>query len=247
MGVRLIVEVLDRYHGEAHRKLWLAAFAESANDKTRQGWPPREELASRADVSPSRASNIATALIGEGVLRRDRGGNRSGPAKYTLLELTPVGVLKKGSPKTHSSGPGKGSPSTNPQPQVKGSRDPGKGSRSTPQPAETGSLPLKSIPLINTPPARKRAEYDDPAWREFWLAYPRKTAKRTAWRAWLSAMNRDADPAAVVKAAIAYATERGGQDPNYTKHPATWLNGDCWLDERERDSHAEREWTGWQE
>ena len=28
-----------------------------------------------------------------------------------------------------------------------------------------------------------------------------------------------------------YAAERKDQDPKYTKHPATWLNGGCWEDE----------------
>src|SRR6266550_4253034 len=32
-------------------------------------------------------------------------------------------------------------------------------------------------------------------------------------------------------AAKRYAAQRASQDPQFTKMPATWLNGDCWLDE----------------
>ena len=28
---------------------------------------------------------------------------------------------------------------------------------------------------------------------------------------------------------------RAGEDPRYTKHPATWLNGNCWEDEPSGD------------
>jgi hypothetical protein len=28
-----------------------------------------------------------------------------------------------------------------------------------------------------------------------------------------------------------YAAAQDGKDPTYIKHPATWLNGKCWLDE----------------
>jgi hypothetical protein len=35
----------------------------------------------------------------------------------------------------------------------------------------------------------------------------------------------------MVDAAQAYARERHGQDPQYTKYPATWLNKGCYDDE----------------
>lgn len=255
MGIRLIVEALDHYHGEAHRKLWLVAFAEQANDKTRQGWPPRDLLARRAETSPSRASHIATELVGEGVLRRDGGGNRGSRAKYTMLPLAPPGEQKgapsthpkgtvKGAPSAHSSARGKGAPSTHPKPQLKGARDGIKGARSSPLPAGTGSLPLKSIPLISTSPSRKREEYDDPAFAEFWDAYPRKVSKRPAWRAWLAETGRGADPVKIAKAALRYAEQRAGQPDKFTAHPATWLNQGRYDDE-DAAMPAERDDDSW--
>jgi hypothetical protein len=255
VGVRLIVEALDYYHGEAHRKLWLVAFAEQANDKTRQGWPPRDLLARRADTSPSRASHIATELVGEGVLRRDGGGNRGGRSKYTMMRLAPAGEKKgapsthpkdtvKGAPSAHSSEAGKGAPGTHPKPQVKGARSGVKGARPSPPPAGTRPITLKSIPLTNPSSSRKREEYDDPAFAEFWNAYPRKVGKRAAWKAYLAAAGRGTDPAKIAKAALRYAEQRAGQPDKFTAHPATWLNQGRYDDE-DTTMPAERDDDSW--
>ena len=64
MGVKLMVEVLDRYHGP--HKLWLVGFAEQANEVTRVGWPRRDLLARRADVTVWHSSHIAAELAAEG-------------------------------------------------------------------------------------------------------------------------------------------------------------------------------------
>jgi len=91
MGIRLVSEVLDHYHGPDVRKLWLLAWAEKANDGTRAGWPTREVLARRTGKSPSRVSHIAEELVSEGVLKRDGGGHRGGPARFIMLPLAAAG------------------------------------------------------------------------------------------------------------------------------------------------------------
>ncbi len=53
-----------------------------------------------------------------------------------------------------------------------------------------------------------------------------------AFKAYCAAMNKKlATPADLLSGAMRYAAERSGQDPKYTKHPATWLNSGCWSDE----------------
>jgi hypothetical protein len=100
VSIQLVVEVLDHYHGPRPRKLWLIAFAESANDSTRAGWLPRYRLAHRVDVSESRASKIAAELVAEGIIKRDGGGYHGSPARYVLL---PLAGTPKGDTKAHSS------------------------------------------------------------------------------------------------------------------------------------------------
>ena len=90
MGVRLMIEVLDHYHGPPRSKLWLLAFAESARDSTRRGWARRYKLAHRADVSGSRASHIATALIAAALAPLSCGAHSSAimaPATCTIRAL----------------------------------------------------------------------------------------------------------------------------------------------------------------
>ena len=35
----------------------------------------------------------------------------------------------------------------------------------------------------------------------------------------------------LIEATKHYAAQMAGKDSQYIKHPATWLNGKCWLDE----------------
>lgn len=146
MGIRLVTEILDRYHGPDGRKLWLLAWAEKANDRTRAGWPTREVLAHRTGRSPSRVSHISDELVAEGVLKRDGGGNRGGPARFILL---PLSTPEKGALWAHpfeegedAGAPASGQTSKGAESPRKGAESEGKGAHPSPPPAKTGSLPL---------------------------------------------------------------------------------------------------------
>ena len=78
---------------------------------------------------------------------------------------------------------------------------------------------------------RRSAADDGEAFDRFWAAYPRRVAKEAARKAYGKAIERGATDAALLAGAQRYAAERKDQDPKYTKHPATWLNGGCWEDE----------------
>jgi len=148
MGIRLVVEVLDSYHGSAIKKLWLLAFAEKASDKTRQGWPGREVLAHRADVSQSRASNLATELVRDGVVKRVGGGGRNrGAAMYELLPLDPgdpVDNSSQGAPRTNPDNTPQSSPRPNPERTPQGSESRPQGSESGPQGSAVSPLPAET-------------------------------------------------------------------------------------------------------
>jgi AraC-like DNA-binding protein len=65
----------------------------------------------------------------------------------------------------------------------------------------------------------------------FYGAYPRKVAKAAALKAFAKAVENGIAAETLIAGAQRYAVERKDQDPKYTKHPATWLNGGCWEDE----------------
>lgn len=120
------------------------------------------------------------------------------------------------------------------------------------------SVPFPSVPLQRTtsaPPVqatvtRIHADRDDepeplpgfttaarpkPArpdrFADFWKTYPRKKAKGNAEKSWTKAIEDGVDPQLIIDAALVYRMERNGQDPQFTKLPATWLNQRCWEDE----------------
>jgi 5-methylcytosine-specific restriction endonuclease McrA len=68
----------------------------------------------------------------------------------------------------------------------------------------------------------------DPLFDEFWAAYPRKTDKGNARKAWTKAVKKR-EPQAIITAAAAYAATK--PDPKFTAHPSTWLNGERWDDQ----------------
>ena len=61
---------------------------------------------------------------------------------------------------------------------------------------------------------------------EFWNAYPKKVDKAKAFRAFKSALGR-ATFEDILAGVIAYRNDPK-RNPDYTKYPATWLNGDAW-------------------
>lgn len=66
---------------------------------------------------------------------------------------------------------------------------------------------------------------------EFWSIYPRRVAKLAAKKAWDRAIKNGSSPDIIIAGAHRYARERRQAEDRYTKHPATWLNGGCWMDD----------------
>ncbi|MFI0897721.1 helix-turn-helix domain-containing protein [Streptomyces sp. NPDC020983] len=99
-------------------------------------------------------------------------------------------------------------------------------------PAGAGSLGGALIfDLAGNEVTTRPAAEDLTAFGDFWLLYPKKRDRAAALKAWKAAVAAGADPARITEGARQYANERAGQDPKYTKYPATWLNKGCWDDE----------------
>lgn len=92
-----------------------------------------------------------------------------------------------------------------------------------------------------TLPEQSRADSKSPCsppkeagqgFERFWDAFPkrRRTAKAKALEAWNRAVKL-ASPDDLVRAAVEYAESEVGRG-EYVKMPSSWLNGQCWLDDR---------------
>lgn len=90
--------------------------------------------------------------------------------------------------------------------------------------------PIHKTKRVNNPPiVPPRGDVSD-GFAAFWQAYPRKVGKGQAEKAYAKAL-KAADHETIMAACQRYAAERAGQDQQYTRNPATWLNGQGWLDE----------------
>lgn len=92
----------------------------------------------------------------------------------------------------------------------------GGGSADDPKPINE---PINKEPIKDS----RAREFD-----RFWQAYPRKTAKGAAERAWDKAA-RVTQPSTIIAAVEASVWP---VDPQFIPHPATWLNQKRWLDEK---------------
>lgn len=77
---------------------------------------------------------------------------------------------------------------------------------------------------------------DDKNFEAWWACWDRAGTKRGkghAKRAYRRAIGSGADHGQLCRAVTAYMrwTEARGDEPDKIKHPATWLNAECWLDE----------------
>jgi len=66
--------------------------------------------------------------------------------------------------------------------------------------------------------------------QQFWPVYPRRVGKGQALKAFRAARKQN-DLETIMAGVRRYAASRQGENPEYTKHASTWLNGQCWLDE----------------
>lgn len=77
-------------------------------------------------------------------------------------------------------------------------------------------------------------EIDD-RFDEFWNAYDHKVGRKKAESAYRAALKKSGvtDDLLIAAATSYVAWQRSeGKHPKYTKHPATWLHGEHWTDER---------------
>ena len=118
MSIKLMVEVLDHYHGPHARKLWLLAWAEKVpDDGSRTGYCKREVLVARLGRSPSRVSGIARELEDEGVTKRLGGGVWGRATVYELLPLAAVQGQLRADP---TQGQPRADPTAEPRPHSQG-------------------------------------------------------------------------------------------------------------------------------
>lgn len=96
-----------------------------------------------------------------------------------------------------------------------------------PDPTNNNTSSSTAPPSTDRQP--KPGSDDDPLFVRFWAAYPRRIGKGQARKAWATAIKKT-DPELIITAAGDFTSRRGNEDPKFTPHPSTWLNGERWND-----------------
>lgn len=89
-------------------------------------------------------------------------------------------------------------------------------------------------PIFNEDPMNEVKTPSTTHFDEFWKAYPRKKDKGHARKAWDKAV-KTTNSAVIVAAAVQFRQwcDQEENEARFIPYPATWLNGERWLDERD--------------
>jgi hypothetical protein len=90
-----------------------------------------------------------------------------------------------------------------------------------------GVLTTKERKKERLSPPSNAAIDADPDFIRFWSGYPKKKQKGDARKAWVAALKKTT--ADVILQAL--EKHEFNPDQQYRPYPASWLNGECWLDE----------------
>ena len=183
-------------------KLVLLALADHANDDG-ECWPGMKRIAEKCGMSARQVSNHVTNLQQAGLISTSR--RCRDDHKYSTY-LYQLNLTSSGS----------GVPV-------------GQRKSASSGPAEVGFRAEPSLENRQLEPSLSSSSVDD-GFAEFWAIYPRKVGKGAARKAWNKA-RKTATTEQIVAGCNLYASLRRKQDPQYTAHPATWLNAERWLDD----------------
>lgn len=181
-----------------------------ANKKSWQCFPSRETIIEKAQISKNTLDKCLKELMDIGALKVEK--RRTGHGVYAS-NLYTVCMLP---------------PNISHTPKIGITHTPKIGTTHTPK-----SNPLT---IVNNQSQRTRdissSSDDDGLFDRWWEVYPRKKGKGQARTAFKKAL-RKTDFETLLLKAEQYSEERFGQNPDYTAYPATWLNGEYWLNEKD--------------
>lgn len=195
--------------------LWVVAGSWSS-DNLQDGFVPDHQL---PWLIPVGADELARKLVTAGLWRRVRGGyqfhdfDQWNPTADEVQDLR-----QKRSEAGRRGGLASGKTRSNSQASASASAE-----------AKTKQ---KRTPTRPDPTIEKEllSPGGDDGFEQFWRAYPprKNNSKHKARLAYDAAIKRGVDPAEILTAATAYAKDRQGTDPQYTKHAVTWLHARPW-------------------
>lgn len=211
MSIRLMDLALQAGGMSSVEKLVLIAYANHANDDGAGIWPSNERLARQACCSVRTVQRTVSKLVDAGLITRQPGRRENGSQTSNRITINVEALTElTGASDCHPAGVGAS--------ECQGGGD-------------TSVTPITPSLTIDRYSAREVIEF----WfDQFWQAYPRKTAKKAAAKAWA----RLAPDPNTAEQIVADVLQRAAKDDQWTRdggqfipHPATYLNGERWTDQ----------------
>jgi hypothetical protein len=202
------------------------ALCRFINRQSRNAWPSQGTLAGLVHASRAGAQNALYQLAERGHLETtvNRGRGRSNTYRPALRDVEQE--QENAYPSRHFN-------SENASPSRQGVPTP----VGTPVPTPVGTNYLKGE-LFEEPSeispsmaAKNKAAADKDDFEEWYQLFPKHVARGAAYKAYKRARAQGASVEELKLGAMRYAAQVTGRDPKFTKHPATWLNAECWKDE----------------
>lgn len=202
----------------------LMPIADAANRDGEHSHPGQAAIIEASLYGKSQVSRVLTDLVAEGWLAVEHAGGGRGVATVYRVVMKPHREPHYSDATTP---PGGGNGEGN---HPIGADKPPHGPRETTPSGQAALLSATDLPNGN--PQRSRGDYDPlVGFEAFWSAYPRKTAKGAARKAWPAAVRVSAgNPAPIILGAQRYRDDPN-RDPKFTAHASTWLNGERWGDD----------------
>lgn len=200
-------------------RLLAVVIADFSNSKSGVAYPSQKTLATILGLSTRTIMNLLPQIVERGHIEIIPGNGRGHASEYVIKDETHFTLFDtKGCNEIHPSNSERVKPDA-----LKGEIRRRKRVK-----------PVSHQPI--TEPIEEPIEYISDPFLDFWDVYPRRVSRGSAEKSFRQALKR-CDVKSIIEGARRYALDRAGQDPKYTKHPATWLNGDCWADETQPEPH----------
>lgn len=217
------IQLVARDHRVSPAAVRLAVvIAGYVHRDTGDAWPSHARLAGDIGMTDRSVRSLVDKLVSAGFITVTSGGGRKVSNRYRLTNPEAQFRLSDGKP-------GNAIPGLQTETRKSVALNPEISRAKTRKP--TSDEPVEE-------PIEEPIEDIETSFTEFWNRYPRHVAKHAADRAFAKVIKSGKASVAEVLAGVdRYAAERQGQDPKFTKHPSTWLNGGCWADELSNPRH----------
>ena len=247
---------LDQVHADPELSYFTFALAYALarffNERQGYAWPSMGRLAAECRATKNGVKNAINKLVARGHLHREirPGRNSTNHFRWVLQDRIPVGTMpqvvadltqleasKGQAPLPHSdqntantiallgekraiAGSGKGNGD------VEKGQQPLQKRVTAVAPNIIKNLIKREVRTLSNS-ASEISSSD--SFEQFWAIYPRRVSRLEAEKAFVKALERTSLET-VLAGVRRYGAERSDKDPQFTKSPARWLDGDCWRD-----------------